>query len=190
MEDAHRRRRIDRITAEDYLEGLTELGVAEVRALRDECREEEARLSFARRLAQGQLDIVRAERQRRHGHGEEGLVGALTRILADEPGPRPRGDAHTTPVYAPDQDGYGNRAHDTSVEDPALSRVPDLDDAELEALEQRLADSEAELSELRRKVLDRFDALQDERIRRYRGGEVDIDEVVASTVNPEGAGGH
>jgi hypothetical protein len=173
-----RRRRIDRVTAEDYLDGLDTLDASGVRAMRDDCREEEARLSYARRLVHGQLDIVRAE-QRRRSAGEGGdLVETLTAILADDPAPRSR-DARTAPVYAPGEDDYGHRSHDTLIDDPALGRVPDLDDDELAALLERLQAKEANVSTLRRTVLAHLDALQDELIRRYQDGSVNVDEVVA-----------
>ena len=78
------RRRIDRITDEDFLDGLADLTPADIRTMRDDCREEEARLSYARRLLHGQLDIARAELQRREGSDADSLVSTLTTILTDE----------------------------------------------------------------------------------------------------------
>lgn len=178
-----RRRRIDRVTSEDYLEGLDAADLVTVRGMRDDCREEETRLSYARRVVQGQVDIVRAQQAQRAGDDGGDLVGALTRILADDPAPRAR-DARTAPVYSPTDSGYGQRSHDTLIDDPALGRVPDLDDEELSALLERLQEKEKHISFLRRAVLDHLDALQAELIRRYSDGSVDIDEVVASAVPP------
>lgn len=176
-----RRRRIDRVTADDYLAGLEAADIATIRTMRDDCREEETRLSYARRVAHGQLDIVGAEVRRRGGDDDGGLVGTLSQILADEPAPRSR-EARTVPVYTPTEEGYGNRAHDALVDDAQLGRVPDLDDAQLSALLSRLQEKEAYISSLRRTVLTHLDALQDELIRRYRDHAVDIDDVVASAV--------
>ena len=177
--EQERRRRIDRVTSEDYLDGLDAVDLAGIRAMRDDCREEEPRLSYARRVVHGQLDIVRAEQARRSGGDTDDLVGALTRILSDDPAPRSR-EARSSPVYAPEEGGYGQRSHDTLVDDAALGRVPDLDDEELAALLTRLQEKEAHISSLRRTVLSHLDALQEELIRRYRDGSVDVDEVVAS----------
>jgi hypothetical protein len=171
-----RRRRIDRVTAEDYLDGLDSVDLVTVRSMRDDCREEETRLSYARRVVHGQLDIVHAEQRRRSGGGGD-LVETLTAILADDPAPRSR-DARTAPVYAPDDEGYGQRSHDTLIDDPAMGRVPDLDDDELATLFERLREKEQHVSNLRRAVLDNLDRLQEELIRRYRDGTVNLDEIV------------
>src|SRR5207244_11375124 len=54
-----------------------------------ECTELETEVSFVRRLAQGRIDILDAERDRRASGGSlEDLIGSLSKILADE-GPRP-----------------------------------------------------------------------------------------------------
>lgn len=180
--EQQRRRRIDRVTSDDYLNGLDAVDLAGVRTMRDDCREEEASLSFARRVVHGQLDIVRAEQARRSGGGEEGLVGTLSEILADDPAPRSR-EARSAPLFAPDEGGYGQRSHDTLVDDSALGQVPDLSDEDLTALLQRLQEKEAHISTLRRTVLQHLDALQDEMIARYRDGNVDVDQVVASAVS-------
>ena len=181
--EQERRRRIDRVTAPDYLDGLADVDAAGIRTMRDECREEETRLSFARRVLHGQLDIVRAEQARRSGGDPDGgLVGTLSDILADEPTSRSR-DARSSPLYAPEEGGYGMRSHDTLVDDSALGRVPDMDDDELAQTLTRLQEKEAHISGLRRSVLEHLDALQDELIARYRDGSVDVDEVVASAVS-------
>ena len=58
-------RRIDRVLAADYLEGLQGLPLAEVRQLRADAEQEEVDLSYLRRMIQGRLDILRAELNRR-----------------------------------------------------------------------------------------------------------------------------
>jgi hypothetical protein len=170
-----RRRRIDRITAPDYLEGLGERDVAEVREMRDDCRQEEARLSYVRRLQQGQIDIVRAEQARRAGRSTD-LLDALPEILGDEDAPAR--SASMASVYAPDEDG--RRRDDSPVSDGALSRLPDLDDEALEDLRVRLEEEERRTSETRRTVLAALDALQGELVSRYRTGDVAVDDIVAS----------
>lgn len=183
MEHEHRRR-IDRITSGDFLADLNDVDVDTIRAMRDDCREEEARLSFARRVIHGQLDIIRAEQRRRVGSRDEGLVSTLTDVLADKGTSQSR-ELRSAPLYIPEEGGYGQRSHDTLVDDADLGRVPDMDDAELGSLLERLTDKESRISSLRRTVLTNLDALQDELIVRYRDGNVDVDRVVASSVKAE-----
>src|ERR1051325_8165902 len=68
-------RRIDRVLSEGYLDGLGELPIAEVRVLRQEAEQEEADLSYLRRLLQGRVDIIQAELARRRGElGESASI--------------------------------------------------------------------------------------------------------------------
>ena len=70
-------RRIDRILDPGFTRGLTDIPVGELRARRDECLAEREYLSILRRLVQGRLDILLADRR----HREEGREG---RELIDE----------------------------------------------------------------------------------------------------------
>lgn len=165
------RRRIDRITAPDFLEGIEERDPAELRAMRDDCGQEEARFSYNRRLLQGRIDIVEAELARRAGDGNESLIEALPRILADDPGPRAGvGNARNAPVYEPGE--VGRRSDDRLAADALLTRLPDLTDSELQAELEDLREEEKRVSELRKAVQERYDALQAELVRRYREGGV------------------
>ncbi len=60
-------RRIDRVLAEDYLDGLKQASLQDVRELRGEAEQEEVDLSYIRRMIQGRIDILRAELERRGG---------------------------------------------------------------------------------------------------------------------------
>lgn len=171
------RRRIDRITAPDFLGGIGELDPAELRAMRDDCGQEEARFSYNRRLLQARIDIISAELERRRGNSTETLIEALPRILADSSRPvQGIGDARNTPVYEPGE--TGRRSDDRLATDALLSRLPDLTDMELESELEELREEEKRVSELRRAVLANFDALQAELVRRYRDGGVG--EIVAA----------
>lgn len=165
------RRRIDRITAPDFLEAIGDLDPAELRAMRDDCGQEEARFSYNRRLLQGRIDILSAELERRAGNSTESLIDALPRILADDSRPTQAvGNARNTPVYEPGE--VGRRSDDRLAADALLSRLPDLTDAELQAELEDLREEERRVSELRRAVLANYDALQAELVRRYRDGGV------------------
>lgn len=170
------RRRIDRVAAPDFLDDLEARSTGEIRSMRDDCSEEEARLSYARRVLHGRIDIARAERARRRGETPGGLLDALPSILSDRTSSR-RGQAHarSAPIYIPDAD-HDRRAED--AEGPGLGQLPDLDDDELDALLERLTADERALSELRRRILDHLDRLQDEIVARLRDGRIDPGDLV------------
>ncbi|MDP9070608.1 MAG: aerial mycelium formation protein, partial [Actinomycetota bacterium] len=76
---------LDRLLAEDYLEGLERLPLPELRRRKAECQEVEVAVSYLRRLVQGRLDIVEVDLRRRAG-GEPAdlsdVVDRLPQILA------------------------------------------------------------------------------------------------------------
>lgn len=186
MADAQpRRRRIDRVTDPALIDGLEQRSVPQLRSLRDECRAEEAQLSYTRRLLQGRIDIARAEMSRRAGEeGAGSILDELPSILADEPGER--AVARDAPIHIPQIHG-GNRRGDRAIEDAALGRLPDLSDEELTSLLERLTDDERWISEIRRTVLRHLDALQAELVRRYRDGQLPVDELLGAEEQPGGA---
>jgi hypothetical protein len=181
------RRRIDRVTADDYLHGLAEHPLADLRGMRDECREEETALSYSRRMLQARLDLARAEASRREEPNADGdLSGAVASTLADQP--TGRGSARATGFYDP-QANRGRRAGDELVGDASLGQLPDLEDAELGQLIERLEAEERRVSELRRTVLDHLDRLQDELVSRYRAEGAPVDELLSSGERGNGGSG-
>src|SRR5690606_19399725 len=62
--------KLEQLTAPAYLAGLTDVPLERVRAMRAECQAVENALSYVRRLAQGRLDIVGAELERRREGGD------------------------------------------------------------------------------------------------------------------------
>jgi hypothetical protein len=190
MEQPQRgRRRADRASDPTLLDRMAELPTADVRRLRDECREEELGLSYARRLLQGRLDIARAELARRAGDPEaaESLVDALPSILADAPSGEQR-DPRNVAFYSPAEEA-GRRMADGLVQDASLGRVPDLDDDAVQELVGRLTEAERQTSELRTAVLRNLDGLQGELVRRYRRGEVAVDDVMQAAADRMGGAG-
>ena len=177
-----RRRRIDRVTADDYLDDIDERSSDELRSMRDECREEEARLSYARRLLHGQLDIARAELVRRSSDTTEPLVSTLSEVLADRSGSPPTRSASNADVYLPGE-APTRRRGDQVLDDVPLGRLPDLSDDELSGVVTRLAQEEASISALRRAVLHHLDALQSALIAHYRDGGTSVDDVISSTLD-------
>src|SRR5262245_46549256 len=81
----------ERMLSPDYLAGLQERPIDEVRAMRAECLEVETGLSYLRRMVQGPLDIVSHELTRRaSGDGATDLarvVAELPETLGDVPRP-------------------------------------------------------------------------------------------------------
>ena len=170
------RRRIDRITAEGYLDGIEGRDLADVREMRQTCAEEEALLSYERRLLHGRLAILRAELERRRDGGEGSLVDSLPKILADEGRGPSRGQF---PLQEPNLDfEHPKRRITKLVSDDTLARLSELDEAEIAAIMAELEAVESDVSSARRRVLDVMDALNAELGRRYKSGEADPSDVL------------
>jgi hypothetical protein len=166
-------RRIDRVLAEDYLAGLHEAPLADIRALRTEAEQEEADLSYVRRLVQGRIDIVRAELARRTGGGEGSLVESLASVLADQTRGPARGMGRHVTVEPTRVDAH-QRYVESLVADVDLSDTTARTDAELQNALDVLSSEEATVSGKRRRVQEVMDALSAEITRRYRDGEADV----------------
>lgn len=167
-------RRIDRVLAEDYLTGLAEAPMADVRALRAEAEQEEADLSYIRRLVQGRIDIVRAELARRTGGGEGSLVDSLAHVLADQTrSSAPHGMGRHVTVEPTRLDAH-QRYVEALVADVDLSDTTARSDEELTHALEVLAAEELVVSAKRRQVQVVMDALSAEVTRRYRDGEADV----------------
>lgn len=168
MDDVRGNRRIDRITRPEYVEGLSELPLDELRSRRDECYAEREYLSLLRRLVQGRAEILRAEVERRGGGGESGsLVDQLSQILSSEAQGPARGEA--VKVGVPEEELLlARRRVERLVADAGLSDPGALDDDRLAEAVELLADEERAVSAARGEVLRVMDALQDELKRRYR----------------------
>ncbi len=169
---------LDRLTTDGLLDEVEQWDVGRVRELRDACRETEARVSYQRRVAQGRLDIARAERERRGSGGD--LVDALPSILADRPTGQPRSD-RALDLIDPGEE-------DLDTEGIPLGTLPDLDDDALEELIGHLTAAERELSRSRRALLDNLDRLQAELVKRYREGSAVVGEVVGPDADPSAGG--
>src|SRR3954452_22663598 len=88
------RRPIDRVLAEGFADDLTHLAFDDLRERRHLAEQEEVDLSYARRLLQGRLDLLRAEQERRRrpqavpAEGERTdaqLAHDLSHAMADSP---------------------------------------------------------------------------------------------------------
>jgi len=166
-------RRIDRVLAEGYLEGLRDLPLAEVRSLRADAEQEEVDLSYLRRMIQGRMDILRAELNRRDGVSKGTLVEGLAAILADEPRAPARGMGRHTTVEPSRADSH-RRYVEALVADVGLSDVSERSTDELARAMDTLAEEERTLSGKRRKVQEVMDACGADITRRYRDGEASV----------------
>jgi hypothetical protein len=171
-------RRIDRVLAEDYLTGLGQAPLADVRSLRDDAEQEEVDLSYIRRLIQGRMDIVRAELNRRDGNGGTGsLVEGLAQTLADEPRGPARGLGRHTTVEPSRVDSH-RRYVEALVADVDLTDTAVRTTDELHHAMRVLSDEEQVLSAKRRQVQTVMDACSAEITRRYRDGEADVSSLL------------
>lgn len=169
------------ITADDYLGDLTALDMAELRARRATCQEVETGLSYLRRQAQGRLDVVAAERAQREdgvpGDDLEDLIARLPELLAGStrsPGvgrmPSEFGTGQVDADLADELDDIVTSSH--------LCDPGQLDDDQLVSVAAALEAYERKVSDLRRALFDRIDAIEAELTRRYRTGEASVDSLL------------
>jgi hypothetical protein len=161
-------RRIDEVLAEGYAAGLGDLDTDEVRRRRDLARDELEYLSLLRRMVQGRRDILQAESERRRtGDAPEPLVERLGAILSEGPRGPSRGTAPMMTVSA-DEIALARRRVERLVSDAKLSNLDELGDDELEAALVSLDHEERAVSDIRARVIEVHDTLQDEMKRRLR----------------------
>jgi anti-sigma-K factor RsiG len=174
------RRRIDRVLAPGYLDGIDSLALDEIRVRRAEADQEEVDLSYARRLMQGRIDILKAEQQRRLGgmpapvlgsRTDEAIVEALKRILADDRRTDHGMGRHMT--SSPSRVGEHRREAERAVADVGGSDLAALDDLKLDEAISGLSEIETRVSRSRRGVQQVVDALTAEVARRYRLDKLD-----------------
>ncbi|HYH27865.1 MAG TPA: aerial mycelium formation protein [Actinomycetota bacterium] len=167
------KRRIDRVLASGFAEGLSDLDMDELRSRRDLARAEREYLSLVRRLLQGRRDILHAELERRRtGEPAGELVDRLAEILADAPGPS-RGEAPV--VSLPEEElTLARRRVEKLLADASLSDIDNLSEETLADAIARVEEEERSVSEMRGKVLSVHDALQDELKERYRAKVRDL----------------
>lgn len=152
----------------------TSLSLDELRSLRQQLQLEDDAVSYARRVAQARLDLVKAEANHRADNSDaivdEELRTVLSSHLTGGPArpPRPTEDLSDHPLAV---------ELDELCATAGLGRLKSLDDAQLVALIDVIAAFESKVSSDRRAGFDRLDALSAELVRRYRDGEADIDSL-------------
>lgn len=175
------RRRADRLFDASYLDSLKSRPILELREMREECDEFEVEVSYARRLLQGKLDILKHEVERRRAGGESGvesLIEKLPSILADEE--RPAGFGRATRILTPSGADRRRREIERLASEDTLAHLDDLPTEKLSEVIDRLAETEAKVSQERRQVLELIDRITSEMVRRYVEGEEDPSAILTS----------
>ncbi|WP_432497079.1 RsiG family protein [Kineococcus gypseus] len=180
------RRALDRVLDPGFAADLRTIELPELRERRTLAEQEEADLSYARRLLQGRLDLLGAELQQRSGvdggtdvgaaRSDAELVARLTDVLAD-----PRRTDHGMGRHStvqPSRVGEHRRRAEAAVADPRLSDLSAMDDEQLAAARERLLDLERELSADRHRVQEVMDACTEEVTRRYREGVATVEDAL------------
>jgi len=163
--------------------GLAGLGLEQLRTLRRDAQEQEADLSYLRRLLHGRLDILRAELDRRRvplsgatAGGEPALLDRLAAILADAPSSVRRPARHVT--LGPPRGERYQREADTLMGDVQLADLAAHPTADLLAAVERLTEHEREVSGRRQSLQRTADDCSAEITRRYREGEARVDDLL------------
>jgi hypothetical protein len=170
------RRRLDKVLAEGYADDLGGLEIDDLRSRRREAEQEEADLSYVRRMLQGRMDILRAELARRAGGGDK-IVEHLSAVLADT-GRSDHGLGRFLRVEPSRVDEH-RRLVEQIIADVGVSDVEGRSDDDLRGALGRLEDFEHGISEDRRAVQVVMDKLTAEVAARYKSGSATVDDLLA-----------
>jgi len=164
---SHQPRRIDVALDPEYLEGLEDRDIDDVRTMHEQCLEIETEVSYVRRVAQARMEILRAEQDRRaRGGSVADLVAALPSILADAvPRPDPA-SSRLTRHLAPAPAIEWTRGRESLISDDTLANLPTLTDGELAEALDGLGELEREVSDRRRELHGVIDVIEADLARR------------------------
>jgi hypothetical protein len=154
----------------------------QLRSRRSSCEAQEAAVSYARRVLQGRLDIVRAELERRGEAGDRGaeaLLAGLPALLAGDHVSTDPARARVSSVTVPAQAEALVARIDADLGESTLARLADRTDADLTDLVASLERHEIELSTTRRALFDTIDAIRDELAARYKDGRANVADLLA-----------
>ena len=171
---------LERLITDHDLVALGSMEMRELRALRDRMNDFEGGLSYCRRMAQGRLDILMAEIERRGDQlSDDPLVGRIPAVLARQSrqGGSPRRlTERELPDFAAELVGRMNVVVDvlgSSLESHDLSYL-------MEAVDL-ISDIERDISLKRHEVHRVIDEIQEEIITRYRSGNASVEELLADS---------
>jgi hypothetical protein len=182
------RRPIDRVLSPGYADDLAGLSADELHERRHEAEQEEVDLSYARRLLQGRLDLLRSEQANRRDHpgggvpagerSDEVLVRDLVAAMTTDEAPRRDHGLGRYMDVEPSRVGEHRRAAELVVADPRVSDTDSLSDEELADAVERVSGLEQQVSLNRQRVQQVSDALIEEVSRRFRDGELTISDSI------------
>ncbi|MFN8125194.1 MAG: aerial mycelium formation protein [Candidatus Nanopelagicales bacterium] len=164
------RRRIDHIMAPEFLADLPDLPMATVRERRQTAMQEEADLSYVRRMLQGRIEILTAELDTQPDESDDELVQRLTRALVQHTATPGVSSRHL--VAEPTRLAERRRYVERVIADVGLSDVGAMTPDEVRAAIARLTEQEQLVSRTRGEVHEVIDTLTSELARRYQTGQV------------------
>jgi hypothetical protein len=174
---------LERLFEPDYLDGVETRSLDEVRAMRAECQEAETVVSYLRRVVQGRLDVVHSFLDH-HNSGQsvgdlDSVVEDLSSIIGSGPA-RPSGNGRLPSQMSPDMEKVDlTREIDDVLDADGIGKLPTMTEDELRTLGGRLTTIEKRISDQRRTLHERIDALQAEIVSRYKTGDVNPDDLLS-----------
>lgn len=149
------------------------LSLDELRGLRSELQQQDDVVSYARRVAQARVDLVKSEMARRDDDGSvsDEVTEVLSQHLNSGPGrpPRPAEDLSDNTLSA---------ELDSICSAAGFGRIDELTEDELSTLAEAIEAFERRVSQDRRERFELLDAMSAELVRRYRDGEADVDSLL------------
>ena len=176
MTEVPQRRRRDLVLSSDFVQGIADLELTQVRQRRQSAEAEEAELSYQRRLVQSRIDVMRNELDRRqHSISGPQAVADVLEVLTAELVGEPR---HQSPAVIANPLTVQRRAVERLLADPALAYLAVLNTNDLATALHQLEVVEGQISAQRREVQEVVDKLTAEVMRRYRERAVSIDTLL------------
>ncbi len=172
---------LDRLLAPDYLGGVNERTLQDLRAMRAECQEAETAVSYLRRIAQGRLDVVHVylDGAADGATDLDSIVEHLPSIIGSGP-PRPAGFGRLPSQMSPDMESEDLTAGiDAVLDAEGIGKLPTMSEAELRSAADRLTEIETRVSSQRRALHERIDTLQAEIVSRYKTGEASVEGLLS-----------
>lgn len=173
------RRRIDRVLSPAFTQGLATLAIDDLRHRRDDAAQEEADLSYLRRLLHARIDIVHAERRGRSGGAGALSVDELAAILADDE-TEPAAASGRYQSLEPSRAEAHRRHVEALIADADLSDVASLSDGELVTALTAYQTEEESVSQRHEEVAQVLARLNTEIGFRYARGETSVDDLLGA----------